>query len=346
MGFRFWRRVKVAPGVTLNLSKSGGSLSVGPRGGKVTLGPRGGRATAGIPGTGLFYTTTLGGGKGGGARRRGGLREGPPAGEKLTMGFFKRLVTPNDEEALVDGCRSIVQGDEEAALRHLRKAAHLADGAYLAGYLALKGGKAGAAVKLLGVAVDNSPRLGRYLGKYGISAAGVLQITDEVSAVVEPGLRGALLLRVEALQRESRWREAIGCLERLRRLEPDDVVVKLSLAELLMDARPLGANICRRVVSLAQDIQNDSAIHAALLLYKARALRKLGLLDAAIAAMTMALRKQKDRPRELLLTLRYSRAFLYEAAGRVDRARGDLERLYAEAPEFEDVASHLRGLSK
>ncbi|MDI7252965.1 MAG: DUF4236 domain-containing protein, partial [Actinomycetota bacterium] len=59
MAFRFWRRIRIAPGVTLNLSKSGGSLSFGPRGAKFTIGTRGKRATVGIPGTGLFYTTTL-----------------------------------------------------------------------------------------------------------------------------------------------------------------------------------------------------------------------------------------------------------------------------------------------
>ena len=41
MSFRFWRRVKIVPGVTLNLSKSGGSLSFGPRGAKFTVGSRG-----------------------------------------------------------------------------------------------------------------------------------------------------------------------------------------------------------------------------------------------------------------------------------------------------------------
>jgi len=66
MSFRFWRRVKIVPGLTLNLSKSGGSLSFGPRGAKFTVGSRGKRATMGIPGTGLFYTTTLPGGKAGG----------------------------------------------------------------------------------------------------------------------------------------------------------------------------------------------------------------------------------------------------------------------------------------
>ncbi len=60
MGFRFFRRIKVAPGLTLNLSKSGVSTSVGVRGARLTFGgKRGPRATVGIPGTGLSYTETL-----------------------------------------------------------------------------------------------------------------------------------------------------------------------------------------------------------------------------------------------------------------------------------------------
>ena len=60
MGLRFWRRKKIAPGVTLNLSKSGVSVSVGPPGAKVTVGPKGTRSTVGIPGSGLHYTRSRG----------------------------------------------------------------------------------------------------------------------------------------------------------------------------------------------------------------------------------------------------------------------------------------------
>ena len=56
---RFWRRVKIAPGLTINLSKSGASLSVGPRGSKVTFGRRGVRETIGLPGTGLYTSRQL-----------------------------------------------------------------------------------------------------------------------------------------------------------------------------------------------------------------------------------------------------------------------------------------------
>ena len=58
MGFRLFRRIRVAPGISLNLSKSGFSVSAGVRGAHVTVGPRGVRRTVGLPGTGIYYTTT------------------------------------------------------------------------------------------------------------------------------------------------------------------------------------------------------------------------------------------------------------------------------------------------
>jgi hypothetical protein len=57
--FRFSRRIKILPGVSINLSKSGVSASVGPRGAKVTIGKRGVRANLGIPGTGMGYSTKI-----------------------------------------------------------------------------------------------------------------------------------------------------------------------------------------------------------------------------------------------------------------------------------------------
>lgn len=344
MGFRFWRRTKIAPGVTLNLSKSGGSLSFGPRGAKFTIGPRGKRATVGIPGTGLFYTTTLPGGRSGG--RENTTYSAPAAPtvrpeDRLTLGFFKRFTTPDDEKALVDGCRELVLGNEEKALEHLEKAVNLADGAYLAGFLALKQERLTEAANYLATAAEKHSHLGRYFSKYGISATMSLPITDEVCAQVSPDLRGVLLGLVEVYQRQERWEDAIACLERLQRLEPDDVVVKLSLAELLLDTRPGDKNVCRKIVRLAEGIENETAVHTALLLYKARALRGFELLDAARETLTGALRRKEGRSEELLRALRYERALVYEDLGQRRRARGELEKLYAEDPDYADVAARL-----
>ena len=57
MGLRFYRRLRIAPGLSLNLSKRGASVSVGERGAHVTIGPDGTRETIGLPGTGISYTT-------------------------------------------------------------------------------------------------------------------------------------------------------------------------------------------------------------------------------------------------------------------------------------------------
>ena len=57
MGLRFYRRVRLFPGVSVNLSRSGPSLTMGVRGAHVTVGSRGVTKTVGVPGTGLFYTS-------------------------------------------------------------------------------------------------------------------------------------------------------------------------------------------------------------------------------------------------------------------------------------------------
>lgn len=56
MGWRLFRRMTVAPGIRLNISRSGPSISIGPRGFSQTFGRTGRRTTIGLPGTGLYYT--------------------------------------------------------------------------------------------------------------------------------------------------------------------------------------------------------------------------------------------------------------------------------------------------
>jgi hypothetical protein len=60
MGLRFQRRIRLAPGLFLNVSKRGVSLSFGRPGATVNIGGKGGpRATVGLPGTGVSYTARL-----------------------------------------------------------------------------------------------------------------------------------------------------------------------------------------------------------------------------------------------------------------------------------------------
>ncbi|MGE0705496.1 MAG: DUF4236 domain-containing protein [Vicinamibacterales bacterium] len=60
MGWRFRRSFKVAPGIRLNVGKTGvTSVSVGGRGARVTFGKRGVRQTVSLPGTGLSFSQSL-----------------------------------------------------------------------------------------------------------------------------------------------------------------------------------------------------------------------------------------------------------------------------------------------
>jgi hypothetical protein len=53
--WRFQRRKKVLPGITLNVGKRGASVSVGRRGARVSASRRGLTGTLGLVGTGLAY---------------------------------------------------------------------------------------------------------------------------------------------------------------------------------------------------------------------------------------------------------------------------------------------------
>lgn len=53
MGWSFRKRIKIAPGVRMNISKRGTSFTVGPRGANVNIGKRGTYQNLSIRGTGL-----------------------------------------------------------------------------------------------------------------------------------------------------------------------------------------------------------------------------------------------------------------------------------------------------
>jgi hypothetical protein len=59
MSFRFYKRIKIIDGLTLNLSKRNISTSIGVRGFHYTTGTAGDRVTLGLTGTGLFWTKKI-----------------------------------------------------------------------------------------------------------------------------------------------------------------------------------------------------------------------------------------------------------------------------------------------
>jgi hypothetical protein len=88
---RFRKSIRIAPGVRLNLSRSGMSTTLGGRGASINIGSKGTRATVGIPGSGLSYSQRVsgqaGGGSSGDGSNAGKAQAGGCAGVGC-LGFF------------------------------------------------------------------------------------------------------------------------------------------------------------------------------------------------------------------------------------------------------------------
>ncbi|GHU66596.1 hypothetical protein FACS189447_07800 [Spirochaetia bacterium] len=87
---KFRKRVKIAPGVNLNFSKSGVSTTVGGKGASVNLGKNGAYLNTGIPGTGIYDRKKIGGGAGSasGGSAGAGAEPGAKIGALATFGGF------------------------------------------------------------------------------------------------------------------------------------------------------------------------------------------------------------------------------------------------------------------
>ena len=62
MAWKFRKRIKIAPGVTINVSRSGVSTTIGPKGASVNIGKKGTYLNTGIPGTGIYDRQKISGG--------------------------------------------------------------------------------------------------------------------------------------------------------------------------------------------------------------------------------------------------------------------------------------------
>jgi len=337
MAFRFWRRVRLAPGVTLNLSKSNASLSFGPRGAKYTISPRGNRATAGLPGTGLFYTVHDRQRTG-----RGGAAPAPsvPQRDRLKLGFFQRLMTPAEEKRFIDGIRALNDGDQDSGLAALEEARDLPDAAWMAGMIRLRREEFDRARAHFEHALARLGDLGTLFAKYEIAAQASLPITSDIFAHVFPRERGTRLALLEIAQLEGCNSDARAHIERLMEIDATDPVVLLSFSELALDTSDDRA-LMDRVVRATVHVENETPVDTAILLYRGRALSALSMPDAAIDVFTLANRRRKDRPEALLHQIRYDRAVLYEQSGQRARARSEFKRIYAADPAFEDLRARL-----
>jgi tetratricopeptide (TPR) repeat protein len=233
--------------------------------------------------------------------------------------------------------RALAAGDEDGAFAQLSALENQPDAEFVAGLLALKRGDAARATALLERAAAAAD-LGAGFARYHIAFDAEIPITEEVAAAAPADRKGAWLALSEARQRLGQYAEATAALRELLKAAPDDVGVRLALSELLTE-NDGGEAASREVLALAQGVTNDSLLHAALLLYRARACAGSTMWEGAKEAAAAALRKRAGRPPELLRAARYEYALALDWVGEKKRARAEWEKLYAAYPDYKDVAA-------
>lgn len=334
MGLRFFKRTKLFPGVTLNMSKSGPSLSFGPRGLKHTIGPRGSRTTVGVPGTGLSYT--FGGGKG----------KPAVASSQPTAGTREPLLKISDDAASVDEERALLRaviafqsGKVDQALRHLEAAKGLADAFWLGGMIHLQASRWSEAERDLDAAIRIGS-LGEAFERNGINAEIAYPITDELTAHIGPNPQATRLALAEACQELDRNAVAIQHLEAFLKLDPKDPVAAISYAEIALEAEGTGSEVLLQAVSHLKATLTPGPFFWIASLMCGRVQSRLGRPEDAILSFMAAIQLD-DLPNSIPLLLRYEMALCYGETGDRTRCRQELSAVYALDPNFADVGQRL-----
>lgn len=367
MGFRFFRRIGIAPGVGLNLGSHGASVSLGPRGMKLTFSPRGVRATLGIPGTGVFYSVPVVT-----AEKRGRADLTPrrcrrpinPVEPASSGGQVESIPQPAQPAEDVESNQHVMSNEPDKETKAGAQSANTFEQAILLDYhgnslgafetLVSKQDDPAAQFGAAAIAFKNgqyTPALDCAERAYHLFESGkasnedrftvTLNITEEVALELAPGAESALLLTAEILQAMREYDHAISVLRQSLQRHGDDTIVKLSLVELLYDTATNDRSY-EEVIQLARRVEPTDLATIGLLLYKARALSRLGMHEGIPDLLAPVVDAGDQLPDELMLALRYELGRAYEALNKTELARTQYQRVYAIDAEYENVAARVK----
>ena len=343
MSVRFRRRLKIAPGLTLNFNKNSVGLSLGVRGAHYTMNSNGRRTiSAGIPGTGLSSVETLSGGTR--TRRTSASQEtatpqrsGPPSpgffAAKIERALYAFLMDIYDADS-TDTPQQVV--DKAAAL----KAQHPA----LAPAMDLITFLHGATDSAFS---DNVEAWGKQrwenreaefydplVQKYFVGITPAVQITRGISTdeIYNEQLLG--FIWSEVLQSKNKYDEALAVLEEM---EPDQSVA-ISIADIeLTNGRFDDA------IETTEDVENEDDATAMLLVLRGIAFREKKLLDASAECFKRAL-SHKSRSEGVRHRAHFERAETYSRMGKKAMAIKDLENILVDEPDYPEVEEKLAAI--
>jgi tetratricopeptide (TPR) repeat protein len=358
-GLEFRRRIRLAKGIYLNLSKHGIGLSVGTRGLHYSTGPTGEHVSVGIPGTGLYYRRKVGRQKQEeqgqeavpqkrAARHEAVTQEVPP--EVPAVG----LLASHFEKQFHRACEAYQSGEYDDAYRIFEELVgegddQVGDASFMAALCASHSGDYQRTIELLSQLLSTE---GPFPGDEGTLTASYLPgttvrvpITQFAFVELHLGAAMAMFLLAELLRAEDRYDEAIAMLEEVVSEVPDFRYGHLALADMYCLTERYD-QLFQLLSEHERHLENEDDIALELMYYWAVALTLKELYDAAEDVYHRALAKSKDRNPELIKIVQYGHADMYERWGKKAEARKQFEKLYAYDPQFYDVAERVEALQK
>lgn len=326
MAFRMRKSIKVAPGVRLNVSKTGVGASVGGKGARTSVHSSGRRTTTLGSGVvpGVYYQKSAGGG------RSSQAATAEPAPSRKKPGLF----APKAEKKLYKAVRA---QDFPAMKRVGNDHPDFRIAAWSLAGLQLVNESPEEADKLLSdvFASGRDPADDAFVKKYLYTQL-TLSIASGVAAEV-PVSRDAVGLALAELKQDAG--DLAGAIDVVEQLEPTTYAA-VSLAELYALTERWD-----EVIELTEGIKNEDDASALLLCYRGMALREQGFHDAAHEALKEALRS-RSRPTEIRHLALSERAANYLVQGKNGMARKDLERILADDSSYEGVRERLTALAE
>jgi tetratricopeptide (TPR) repeat protein len=338
MGFRVRKSIKIAPGIRMNVGKSGIGYSAGVRGARVSRSATGRvTRTLSLPGTGLSHSQTLSGSRSRSTpSRSGSTRLGAPApvappkpgmlASAAEKALFKAVVAGTPDPSALPKI-----GREHSDYRVLAAA--------MEGFLQLQVGNNTRARELLAWVFAQRQELAghEFVRKYLAAMTITVEVAPAISVELPFGMSTVALAVAELHQDAGDLDVAIETVERI---DPPTTIAALSLAELYVAAARHGD-----VVDVTNQITNVDDATALLCVFRGVALRETGFADAAREAFKEAL-KSKSRTAAIRHRAYIERALTYMAQNKNAMARKHLERVLAEdasAPGIAEALAQLPG---
>jgi Tfp pilus assembly protein PilF len=312
MGFRFRRSVNLGGGLRLNISKSGLGVSGGVRGARVGIGPRGVRTSVGIPGTGLYYVSE----SGWGSSWSRGAAKGP------SKGSYTRVTR------YIDTLQSQASGNASFWLIVLG----VPFVTTTLGQVLIAVGT----VWFIATRFTKKHRAARYYNR-ALSAEKSAHHESAKNALTEAVAldpENVAARKLLALVCHDGLHEYPAAAEHAReaiRLDPQDALIQLALADCLVEMRRYDEAIGILQKLTAPEIAEMVAV------LLGRCFYEKGMYEPAITQFSRCQLTSRTRTDEILMEARYWIGLSYLKSGNPQKAKTQLSKVYACDINYRDI---------